>query len=54
MNQRDEFAIRIMTGICAGDWRFDIPEGKTWDQVAAQRAYELADAMLDEKRITTI
>ncbi len=54
MNQRDEFAIRIMTGICAGDWRFDIPEGKTWDDVAAKRAYELSDAMLKEREISNI
>ena len=43
MELRDELASRIIAGICAGDWRFDIPEGKTWDDVAVKRAYEIAD-----------
>jgi hypothetical protein len=43
---RDEFAAKIMAGICAGDWKFNIPEGKTWDEVAAKRSYEIADAMI--------
>ena len=54
MNLRDEFAVRIMAGICAGDWRFDIPEGKTWDDVAVARAYELADALMVEREITSV
>jgi len=54
MNLRDEFAARIMAGICAGDWKFDVPEGKTWDQTAVKRAYQIADAMITERDITTI
>lgn len=54
MNMRDEFAIRIMAGMCAGDWKLDLTGGKTWDIVAAKRAYEIADAMLNERDITTI
>lgn len=54
MNLRDEFAARIMAGICAGDWKLDIPEGKTWDDMAVKRAYEIADAMLNERDITTV
>lgn len=54
MNLRDEFAARILAGICAGDWRFDIPEGKTWDQMAVKRAYQIADAMITEREITTV
>ena len=54
MNLRDEFAVRIMAGICAGDWRFDIPEGKTWDEIAVARAYELADAMIAEREISNV
>lgn len=51
---RDRFAKEILNGICSGDWKFDIPEGKTWDQVAAKRAYELADAMLKEREISNV
>jgi hypothetical protein len=54
MNLRDEFAARIMAGICAGDWKFDIPEGKTWVEVAAKRAYEIADAMMKESEISNV
>jgi hypothetical protein len=51
---RDELAYTIIAGICAGDWQFQIPEGKTWDEVAARRAYELADAMLREREVTYV
>ena len=54
MNIRDEFAIRIMAGICAGDWQLNLSDGKTWDEVASKRAYEIADAMLNEREIATI
>jgi hypothetical protein len=50
---RDDFAIRIMAGMCAGDWKFDTSE-KPWDQVAAARAYEIADAMIKEREISNV
>jgi hypothetical protein len=53
MNLRDEFAARIMAGICAGDWKFDTSE-KTWDEVAVKRAYEIADAMIKEREISNV
>lgn len=49
---RDEMAMAIMTGICAGDWQLPIGE-KSWDVLASRRAYEIADAMLKEREITT-
>ena len=54
MNLRDEFAARIIQGMCAGDWKLDLSSGKSWDEVAAKRAYEIADAMLNERDITTV
>jgi hypothetical protein len=54
MNLRDEFAARVMAGICAGDWQIPLPEGKTWDEVAVKRAYEIADAMLKEREIENV
>ena len=54
MNLRSQFAVRIMAGICAGDWKFDLSDGKTWDEKAAQRAYEIADAMLKESEISNV
>ena len=53
MNLRDEFASRIMAGMCAGDWKFDTSE-KTWDAVAVARAYEIADAMINEREISNV
>jgi hypothetical protein len=53
MNLRDEFAARIMAGICAGDWKLDTSE-KTWDQMAVKRAYEIADAMIAEREISNV
>lgn len=40
-------ATRILQGICAGDWKFDIKD-KTWDDVATERALQLADKLLDK------
>ena len=54
MNMRDEFAARIMSGICAGDWKFEIPEGKAWDVIAVRRAYDIADKMIKEREINTV
>jgi hypothetical protein len=53
MNLRDEFAARIMAGICAGDWKFDTSE-RTWDALAVARAYEIADAMIKEREISNV
>jgi hypothetical protein len=53
MNLRDEFASRVMAGICSGDWKFDTSE-KSWDSMAVKRAYEIADAMMDERDITNV
>jgi len=40
-------ATRILQGICAGDWKFDIQE-KNWDDLATTRALELADKLLEK------
>jgi hypothetical protein len=53
MQMRDAFAIKIMAGICAGDWKFDTSE-KPWDEVASKRAYEIADAMIKESEIENV
>jgi hypothetical protein len=53
MQMRDAFAVKIMAGICAGDWKFDTSE-KTWDQVAVKRAYEIADVMIKERDISNV
>jgi len=42
---RDYFASKILEGICAGDWKFEIKD-QTWDQIATKRAYEIADLMM--------
>ena len=44
---RIEIATRILQGMCAGDWKFDIKD-KTWDDVAIERALELADKLLEK------
>jgi hypothetical protein len=54
MNLRDEFAIQIMAGICAGDWQFPVENPNDWDKQAVKRAYELADAMLKEREIDNV
>jgi hypothetical protein len=53
MELRDEFAKAIMAGIIAADWKFDLTE-KKWDEIAAKRAYELADAMIKEREINNV
>jgi hypothetical protein len=44
---RIEIATRILQGMCAGDWKFDVKD-KTWDDVAIERALELADKLLEK------
>jgi hypothetical protein len=51
---RDYFAAQIMSGVCGGDWKFEVPEGKNWDQMAATRVYQLADAMMKAREITNV
>ena len=53
MQMRDAFAVKIMAGICAGDWKFDTST-KSWDELAAARAYEIADAMIKEREISNV
>jgi hypothetical protein len=40
-------ATQVLQGICAGDWKFDVKE-KTWDDLAAERALQLADKLLEK------
>jgi|APCry1669189034_1035192.scaffolds.fasta_scaffold223831_3 hypothetical protein len=40
-------ATAILQGMCAGDWKFEIKD-KTWDDVATDRALELADKLLEK------
>ena len=51
---RDDLAAKIITGICAGDWKFEITEGKTWAKLASAKAYEIADAMIAEREISNV
>jgi hypothetical protein len=47
----DQFAIAIVSGMCAGDWKFNMLEGESWDETAARRAYQIANAVLLEKKL---
>ena len=44
---RLEVATQLLQGICAGDWKFDIKD-QTWDDVAVERALELADKLIEK------
>lgn len=51
---RDYFAAKIIGGMCAGDWKFTIADVQDWDKQAVRRAYEIADAMLAERKIDNV
>lgn len=51
---RDEFAIKILAGMCAGDWKFPVQTPEEWDKIAVARAYLMADAMLKEREIDNV
>jgi hypothetical protein len=53
MDLRDEFVKTIIASIISADWKFDLTE-KTWDQIAAKRAYEIADALIKERDIKNV
>lgn len=44
---RLEIATAVLQGMCAGDWKFDIKD-TTWDDVAVERALEIADKLIDK------
>lgn len=48
MISRLEVAAMVLQGMCAGDWKLDVPEGWMWDDVAIPRAFELADKLIAE------
>jgi hypothetical protein len=52
MNElRDDFAMAALQGMCAGDWKFDLKDGEfTWVQIAAKKAYEIADEMIEARK----
>lgn len=45
--RRLRVATSIFQGICAGDWKFDVKD-KSWDDMAIERAFELADKLLEK------
>jgi hypothetical protein len=47
ISKRLQIATQILAGACAGDWKFDVPNGMKWDDVACIRAFELADKLID-------
>ena len=51
---RLEIAVHIMNGIISADWNLPIPDGKVWDDVAVERAFQLADKIIEESKITTV
>ena len=53
MELRDDLAKSIIAGIIAADWKFDLTE-KKWDEIAAKRAYEIADAMIKEREVSNV
>ena len=46
LTKREQVALQILNGACAGDWKFDVPTGMKWDDIAVIRSFELADAFL--------
>ena len=54
MELRDEFAAKIIAGMCAGDWKFPAETPEEWDKIAVTRAYLLADAMMKEREIDNV
>lgn len=50
---RDYIATQVLFGIVSADWKFDVKD-KIWDEQAVKRAYELADKMITESKITNV
>ena len=51
MDLRDYFAAKVLNGICAGDWKFDLKDGEfTWVEIASKKSYEIADAMMEARK----
>lgn len=45
LTTRSQVALEIFKGIIAGDWKFEVKD-RTWDDVAIERAYDIADKFL--------
>jgi hypothetical protein len=51
MDLRDYFAAKVLNGICAGDWKFDLKDGEfTWVEIASKKSYKIADAMMEARK----
>lgn len=48
---RDKLALEFFKCIIQADWNMPIPDGKTWDEVAIERAFSMADLFLKESEI---
>jgi len=47
LTKREYIALQILSGACAGDWKFDVPNGMKWEAVAALRSFDIADMFLN-------
>jgi hypothetical protein len=46
LTKREQIALQILNGIVSADWKFEIPEGRTWDEISSLRAFDLADTFI--------
>lgn len=51
---RLEVATHILNGMISADWNLPIPDGKTWDDAAVDRAYALADLLIKMENVQTV
>jgi SHS2 domain-containing protein len=51
---RLEVATMILNGMISADWNLPIPDGKTWDDAAVDRAYALADLLIKMEKVETV
>ena len=45
---REKLALEFFKCIIQADWNMPIPEDKTWDDVAIERSFKMADLFIKE------
>jgi hypothetical protein len=53
MMDREKMAFELLKLMISHDWKFDLSD-KDWDTQAVQRAFKIADLMIEEGAITNV
>jgi hypothetical protein len=48
ITKKEKMALILLNGMISADWNLPIPEGYTWDDIAIDRAFLIADKIISK------